>query len=152
MHFLPLALLVGRLAPQPDTHKSHPTGNCNPYTCNPDPTSTDLPATWPFVVSEMSDRYFPLYVHVGEEWSLVIDAERKDAMLVWKLEGTAKNSAIRCLRNGYEIETVIRREHGKFKLQSVRGVDFERTEMIVRVLRYLDVEGLQGQSAHLLAA
>ena len=127
LHFLPLALLVGRFAPQPDAHKSHPPGDCNPYTCDPDPTSTDLPAAWPFVVSEMPDRHFPLYVHVSEERSFVIDAERKDAMLVWKLECTAEDSAVRCLRNGYEIETLIRRKHGKFKLQRVRGVNFERT-------------------------
>ena len=119
MHFLSLALLVGRLAPQPDTHESHPTGNCNPYTSNPDPTSTNLPAAWPFIVSEMSDSHFPLYIHIGEEWPLVIDAKRKDAMLIWKLEGTAEDGAVRCLRNGYKIKTMIGREHGKLKLQSV---------------------------------
>ena len=109
LHFLSLALLVSRLAPQPDTHKSHPPGNCNPYTSNPDPTSTDLPAAWPFVVSEMSDRYFPLYIHVGKEWSLIIDAERKYAMLIWKLERSAEDCAVGCLRNGYKIETMIGR-------------------------------------------
>lgn len=60
-------------------------------------------------MSEMSDRDFPLYVHVGEEGSLVVDAERKYAMLVWKLEGTAEDSAVWCLRNGYKIKTMIRR-------------------------------------------
>ena len=100
LHFLSFALLVGRLAPQPDTHKSHPPRDCNPNTGNPDPTCTDLPAAWPFVVSEMSHRYFPLYIHVGEKRSLIVDAERKDAMLVWKLEGTAEDGAIGCLRNG----------------------------------------------------
>ena len=75
LHFLPLALLVSRLTPQPNTHKGHPPGNCNPYTSNPDPASTDLPAAWPFVVSKMSDRYFPLDIHVGKERPLVVDAK-----------------------------------------------------------------------------
>ena len=119
LHFLPLALLVGRLTPQPNTHKSHPPGDCNPYTGNPDPSSTDLPAAWPFVVSEMPDCYFSFYVHVGEERSLVIDAEGKDTMLVRQSEGAAEDSAIKCLRSGYKIETVIGRKHGKFKLQSI---------------------------------
>ena len=107
LHFLPLALLVSRLAPQPNTHKSYPSGNCNPHARNPDPTCTNLPTAWPFVVSEMSDRHFPFDIHVGQERSLVIDAERKDAMLIWKLERTAEDSAVGCLRNGYKIETMI---------------------------------------------
>ena len=94
LHFLSLALLVGRLTPQPHTQKCHPPGNRNPYPGNPDPTSTDLPAAWPFVVSEMPDCYFPFYVHVGEERSLVVDAEGENAMLVRQSEGTAENSAI----------------------------------------------------------
>ena len=75
LHLLPLALLVSRLTPQPNTHKRHPPGNCNPYTCDPDPAGADLPAAWPFVVSKVSDRHFSLYIHVGEKWSLVVDAE-----------------------------------------------------------------------------
>lgn len=67
----------------------------------------------------MSDRYFPLYIHVGEEGSLIVHAKRKDAMLVGKLEGTAEYSAVECLRNGYKIKPIIGREHGKFKLQSI---------------------------------
>ena len=126
LHFLSLALLVSWLAPQPDTYKSHPPGNRNPHTSNPDPTCTDLPAARPFVVSKMSDRYFPLYVHVGKEWSLIVDAERKDTMLIWKLEGAAEYSAVGCLRYRHKFETMIGREHGKFKLQSVRGVNLER--------------------------
>ena len=70
-------------------------------------------------MSEMSNRYFPLYIHIGKEWSLVIDAEGEDAMLVWKLECTAEDSTVGCLRNGYKIETMIGREHGEFQLQSV---------------------------------
>ena len=101
LHFLPLALLVGRLTPQPNTHECHPAGNCNPYTSNPDPTSTNLPAAWPLIVGKMSDRHFPLHIHVGEEGPLVIDAERKDAMLIRKLEGTAEDGAVSCLRNRY---------------------------------------------------
>ena len=119
LHFLPLALLVGRLTPQPHTHKSHPPGNRDPYTGNPDPSSTDLPAAWPFIMSEMPDRYFPFYVHIGEERSLVVDAEGEDTMLVRQSEGTAEDSAIKCLRSGYKIETMIGRKHGKFKLQSI---------------------------------
>lgn len=72
----------------------------------------------------------------------MIDAERKDAMLIWKLKGTAEDSTVRRLRNGYKVETMIRREHGEFKLQSIRGVNLERSELIVRVLRDLDVECL----------
>ncbi len=55
----------------------------------------------------MSDGNFPLDVHVGEEGSFIIDAERKDAMLVWKLEGTAEDSAVGCLRDWYKIEAMI---------------------------------------------
>ena len=75
LHFLSLALLVSRLAPQPNTHKRHPPDYRDPDPSNPDPASTDLPAAWPFVVGKMSDRYFPLDIHVGEERSLVVDAE-----------------------------------------------------------------------------
>lgn len=99
----------------------------------------------------MSDRYFPLYVHAGEERSLIVDAERKDTMLIWKLEGAAEDSAVRCLRYRHKFKTMIGREHGKFKLQSVRGINLERTEMIVRILRDLDVEGLRQELALLVA-
>ena len=151
LHFLTLAFLVSRLTPQPYTHKSHPPGNRDPYTSNPYPTSTDLPAPWPFVMSKMSNRYFPLYVHIGKEWSLVIDSERKDAMLVWKLERSTEYGTVWGLRNGCKIETMIGREHGKFQLQSVRGVNLKRFELIVRILGYFDVERLWQRSAHWVA-
>lgn len=75
LHFLSLALLISRLAPQPNAYKRHPPRNRNPYTSDPDPASTDLPAAWPFVVSKMSDRDFPLDIYVGEERSLVVDTK-----------------------------------------------------------------------------
>lgn len=103
LHFLPLALLISRLTPQPDTHKRHPPGNRNPYTSNPHPPSTNLPAARPFIVSEMPNRHFSLYINIGQKRSLVIDAERKDAMLVWKLKCRAKNGAVGRLRYRYKV-------------------------------------------------
>ena len=93
----------------------------------------------------MSHRHFSFYIHVGKEWSLIVHPERKDAMLIRKLEGTAEDGAISCLRDGLQIKTMIRREHGKFKLQSVRGIHLEWTEMVVNIFRDLDIERL-GQS------
>ena len=100
----------------------------------------------------MSNRYLSLYINIGKKRSLVIDAERKDAMLVWKLKCRAENGAVGRLRYRYKVKTVVGRKHRELKLQSVRRVDLERTEMIVRVFRYLDIECLPQRLAHSIVA
>ena len=94
-------------------------------------------------MSEMPYRYFSFYIHVGQERSLVVHAERKDAMLVWKLEGTAEDGAVGCLGGGYQIETMIGREHSKLELQSVGRVNLERAKMIIDVFGYFNIECLR---------
>ena len=47
---------------------------------------------------------------------------------------------------------MVGRQHRELKLQSVRGVNIERVEMIVRVFRYLDVECLWQRLARLITS
>jgi len=100
--FLAFRPLIRRFTPQPQRDKSKPSRDRDPYTRYPDASPTDPPASRPLVMSEMSDCNRRLLVHVGQEWSLVVDAEREDSVLVWQSERGAEDGAVRGLRNRVE--------------------------------------------------
>lgn len=83
---------------------------------------------------EMTNRHFPLHVDVGQEWSLVIDAEREYAMLVWQAECSAEDGAIECCGYRLEVESVERRKHSEFQLEFIVRGDGEWGKMIKGVL------------------
>lgn len=133
LHFLPFTLLIGRFTPQPNPHKGHPRYDCNPNASNPHPTGTDLPTAWILVMCKMSYCHFSLDIHIGEEWSLVVDAEGENAMLVWQSEGRAKDRAICSLGHWNEVEPVEWREHGEFELDSICRVNLQRCQTVVYI-------------------
>jgi len=91
LRLLPLrSLLISRLTVQPNPHKCDPACHCHPDPRYPCPARTYLPAPRVLVVRKMSHRHLTLNIDAGEEWPLVVDAERKDAMLVWRSEGGAE--------------------------------------------------------------
>lgn len=102
LRFLPLRPLISRFTPQPQRDKSKPPCDRDPNTRYPDASPTYPPASRPLVMSKMSDCNRRLLVHVGQEGSLVVDAERKDPVLVWQSEGGAEDGAVRGLRDGVE--------------------------------------------------
>lgn len=59
---------------------------------------------------------FTLFFDVGEERTLVVNAEREDSMLIGDGEPRAVDGAVFRPEGGSESEAVERREHGKFKL------------------------------------
>lgn len=135
--------LLGRLTPQPDSHERNPCSAGAPNTQNPYPCAADGPTSRPLVVRKMSDTDLPLFINVGKEGSLIVDAKVEDTVLVGKFKGGGINSAVRSLRNGFQRQTVEGREHGEFKLNCVGSWRSVGSEMIVRPFGEFDNVGLK---------
>lgn len=84
--FLSFAFFIRWLAPEPKSNERNPAKHSDPDTCNPDPSCADLPASRPFVMSEMSYCHLSLDVDIGQKGSLVVDPEREYAMLIRESE------------------------------------------------------------------
>ena len=139
---LHLPRLFHGLTPQPQPYKREPPSNRNPNPGDPHPRTTNLPTPWPFVMGKVPDRHGPLFIHIGIEGSLVIDAEVEDAMLIWQFERGGVDCAICCLGSWCEGESVKGGEHGEFELERVARRWCEGGEVVLRVLGELDGEGL----------
>lgn len=92
---------------------------------------------------KMSHRHLTLNIDAGEEWPLVVDAERKNAMLVWRAEGGAEESAVGGGGDRGEGEAVEWGKHGELELEGVGGQDRERAAVGVSVFGKFDGEGLR---------
>lgn len=82
-------------------------------------------------MGEMPNCHFPLDVNVSQERAFVVDAEGKDAVLIWKFECSAENSTVHGVRDGLEVQAMKRGEHGELKLDSVGRWDGQRYEVVV---------------------
>lgn len=94
------SFLVRRFAVQKYPHKCHPSSDCYPDACNPNPTSTDLPASRILVVRKMANSNFTLDFHIRKERPFVVDFEREDPVLIGSCEGSAKDGAVGGMRDG----------------------------------------------------
>lgn len=83
-----------------------------------------------------------LFLNVGEEGSLVVDAEGENAVLVGNCELGAENSAVCCRLGRDEVETVEGGEHSEFELEVVIFGDFKGDEAVVIVFRNFNGEYL----------
>jgi len=79
---------------------------------------------------------------VGEEWALVVDAERENPMLVGEGESSAVYSAIFRATRWKKRETVERRKHCELELHGVPVWELKRYEPIMCILRELNAECL----------
>ena len=71
-----------RFTPQPQRDKRHPSSDRNANTRNPWPSAANDPTPRPFVMRKVSDRDSVLLFDIGEEWSLVIDLEVENSVLI----------------------------------------------------------------------
>lgn len=84
-----------------------------------------------------------LFVHVGVERPLVVDAEVEDAVLVRGDEVGAEDGGVGGCEQWGEIETVEGREHGELKLERVALGDGERLPGVPDVLGNRNGVGLR---------
>lgn len=84
---------------------------------------------------KVAHRNCVLLVDVRNEGTLVVDTERKDAVLVGYLERSGESSTV--WRNGRweQRKAVVRVEHSEFELEGVGGGDAIWDPLIVGVLR-----------------
>jgi len=134
-----LGLLVLRrsrrwLRVEPYNHEKKESGNHRPETSDPDPSAADFPAAGVLVVCVMADSNFVLLFDIGEEGTLVVDAEGKDSMLIGDSEARAVHSAGFRSESWLECEAVKRREHGEFELQSILGGNIEGNVFVINIL------------------
>lgn len=87
---------LGRLRIKPHDYKSEEPSNNRPKPRNPDPTATNSPAAWVLIVGEVADSNFMLFLNIGEEWPLVVNAKGEDTVLIWNSEARAIYSAVLC--------------------------------------------------------
>lgn len=93
---------------QPNHHEGEEPPDDRPESGNPHPSTANTPAAWPLIVGEMADGDFMFLFNVGDEWSLVVDAEGEDAMLVRKGEGGSVNGRVLGSIHGLQVKTVER--------------------------------------------
>lgn len=118
---------------EPHNYKSKESPNNRPQSSNPHPTAADPPAARILVVCKVADGHFVLFLDVGQERPLVVDAEREDAMLVGNRETGAIYGAVLCPAGRTKSQTVERGEHGELELKRILGRDFKRDEPVVAV-------------------
>ncbi len=68
---------------------------------------------------KMPHCHLSLFLDIGEEWTLVVDLKREDAVLVWECEGCAEDGAVECGADRGEGEAVEGGEHAEFELPGV---------------------------------
>lgn len=76
-----------------------------------------------------------LLKNIAEEWSLVIDQEIEDTMLVWELKRHRVRSAVLRGDGGFQVQPLERREHAEFELQLIVLRNGERDVLVPRILR-----------------
>jgi len=64
-------------------------------------------------MGEMADGDLVLFIHIGEEESLVVDPEGEYAVLFGDGKGGAVNSAVGGSSDGFKCKTLEGREHGE---------------------------------------
>lgn len=101
-------------------------------------------------MSKVADGHLVLFLDVGEEGTLVVDAEGEDAVLIRHCEVGAEDGAVFSAARRCKVQPVEGREHGELQLQFIAGRHLERNEAVMTVLGNLDVERLYCQLGLLL--
>ena len=94
-------------------------------------------------MGEVAVSHLVLLLDVGEEGTLVVDAEGEDTVLIGGHELGAEHSAGIGTAGGLEVQAVERREHGELELESIAGGNFEGNPLVVDILRNLNAVDLQ---------
>ena len=81
-------------------------------------------------------------VHVRHERALVVDAERKDAVLIRRLERGLVHARLSGRRDTLERKPVVRVQHREFKLQRILGRHRERDPVVNRPLLQFNLKRL----------
>lgn len=138
-----LIFLRGRRI-QPEPQENQPPHHRRPHARDPDICAADRETPRVFIMCHVSHGHRPLLVDVGEEGSLVVDAEVEDAVLVWKGERGGVESRVGSGEGGRRVqgETVERREHGAFELDGVGWGRGEWGEVVALPFGELDIVGL----------
>jgi hypothetical protein len=132
---LRLLKLVGhRGRIKPNNNESQKSTNNRPKTGNPNPTATNGPAARVLIVSKVADSDLVLLLDVGEERTLVVDAEREDTVLIGGHKLGAEHGARFGSAGRLEGQAVERREHGELELELVFAGNLEGNPLVEDVL------------------
>lgn len=83
-----------------------------------------------------------LFFDIGQEWAVVVDAERENAVLIRCCKCCAKDSAVLSMRLGLEVQTMPRRQHAELELNVIVGRCLEWHPLVKLILRQFNIEGL----------
>ena len=92
---------------------------------------------------KVTHGHLVLLLNGGEEWTLVVDTEREDSVLVRSDELSAEHSASVGTAGRLESQAVEGREHSELQLELILAGDLERNPLVVNILGDLNVEDLQ---------
>lgn len=90
----------------------------------------------------MADCDLVLFFDVAEEWTIVVDAEGEDTVLIGDGELGAVDSAVLCSLCGLQVQAVEGGEHGEFELEGIQGGHLEGDVMILVIFGNFNVEDL----------
>lgn len=146
-----LKLVSHRGRVEPDNDKSQKSSNHRPKTGNPYPTASDSPTARVLVVRKVAVGDLMLLLDGGEEWTLVVDAEGEDTVLIRGHELSGEHSAGIGAVGGLEGQAVEGREHGELELERVASGNFEGNPLVIDVLGNLNGVDLQSNKGSWLA-
>ena len=129
-----LGLGLVRLAIEPDSDEDQPTSGCNANTSNPGVGTADDETARPLVVSKVANSDSALLVDVAEEWTLVVDDEIEDTMLIGHGEGGLEDGAVGIRLDWVQSYAVEGRQHAELELESVSGSRKEGDPTVAVVL------------------
>jgi len=87
----------------------------------------------------MSDSDSVLLFEIGEEWSLVVDFEVENSMLVWETEAGSVDGRVLGRGGRGERKTVEGRKHGEFELDDIASGWSEGHPFVPRILGDLNL-------------
>lgn len=134
---------VRRLAVHPEGAEAQEASHRGGDARDPRPGARDDEAARPLVVGHVSHTDGALLLDVGQEWSLVVDHEVEDAVLVRQHKTGSEHGGRLGDERGGKLQAVERREHGKLKLQSVLVGDGKGLPLVPAPLRDGNAVGLR---------
>ena len=90
-------------------------------------------------MGKVPDCDLPFLINVRNKRSAVVDAEVEDTVLIGGLERNAKDSGVGSLRYGRKVEAVEGGKHAELELDVVICGGDERNQLVVGVLRDLNL-------------
>lgn len=93
-------------------------------------------------MSEMTNGHLKFFFDVCEERALVVHSEGEDSMLIGGGESCAVNCTVICSTDGFQVQAMEGRQHGKLELDGIASWNLEGRVTIIVVFGKFNAKDL----------